>query len=142
MLEAVRRIDPDFPPALNLLGYAYIQTGTPDPEKSIASLQRYAEVQRNSPNPQDSLDEILRLSGDDQGSLEHYSTALSIDPNYVSSRYGLGDTSALMGNYPRARAEYTKPSPSRITCAIALTLSSKRRSSISGKGNPPRDEKL
>jgi tetratricopeptide (TPR) repeat protein len=108
MLETVRSLDPDFPPALNLLGYAYIQTGTPDPAKSIASLQRYAEVLPNSPNPQDSLGEILRLSGDDEGSLEHYSAALRIDPNYISSRYGLGDTSALMGNYPRARAEYDR----------------------------------
>ncbi len=106
MLETVQQIDPDFPPALNLLGYAYIQTGTPDPVKAIASLQRYAEVLPNSPNPQDSLGEVLRLSGDDQGSLDHYSAALKIDPTYISSRYGLGDTSALMGNYLRARAEY------------------------------------
>jgi len=106
MLETVQRLDPDFPPALNLLGYTYIETGTPDPAKAIASLQRYAEVLPNSPNPQDSLGEVLRLSGDDQGSLEHYSAALNIDPTYISSHYGLGDTSALMGNYVRARAEY------------------------------------
>ena len=106
ILETLRHLDPDFPPALNLLGYAYIQTGTPDPEKAIASLQSYAEVLPNSPNPQDSLGEVLRLSGDDQGSLEHYSAALKIDPTYISSHYGLGDTSALMGNYARARAEY------------------------------------
>jgi tetratricopeptide (TPR) repeat protein len=106
MLETVHRLDPDFPPALNLLGYAYIQTGTPDPAKAIASLQRYAEVLPNSPNPQDSLGEVLRLSGDDQGSLDHYSAALQIDPVYISSRYGLGDTSTLMGNYLRARTEY------------------------------------
>jgi predicted Zn-dependent protease len=106
MLETIHRLDPDFPPALNLLGYAYVQTGTPDPAKAIASLNRYAEVLPNSPNPQDSLGEILRVSGDDQGSLEHYSAALKIDPNYLASHYGLGDTSALMGNYLRARAEY------------------------------------
>jgi len=106
MLETVRQLDPDFPPALNLLGYAYIQTGAPDPAKAIASLQRYAEVLPNSPNPQDSLGEVLRLSGDDQGSLDHYSAALQIDPTYISSRYGLGDTSVLMGNYLRARTEY------------------------------------
>ena len=106
MLETVRQLDPDFPPALNLLGYAYIQTGAPDPAKAIASLQRYAEVLPNSPNPQDSLGEVLRLSGDDQGSLDHYSAALQIDPTYISSRYGLGDTATLMGNYLRARTEY------------------------------------
>src|SRR5258706_1930703 len=71
ILETVRRLDPDFPPALNLLGYAYIQTGTPEPEKAIASLERYAEVLPNSPNPQDSLGEVLRSSGVDLGSLAH-----------------------------------------------------------------------
>ena len=106
MLETIYHLDPDFPPALNLLGYAYIQTGTPDPEKAIASLKRYVELLPNSPNPQDSLGEILRLSGDDEGSLDHYSAALHIDPTYISSHYGLGDTSALMGNYSRARDEY------------------------------------
>jgi tetratricopeptide (TPR) repeat protein len=120
MLDTVHRLDPDFPPALNLLGYAYIQTGTPDPEKAIASLQRYAEVQPKSPNPQDSLGEIFRLSGDDQSSLEHYSAALNIDPTYISSHYGLGDTSALMGNYLRARAEYDE--------AIAVANSPRDRS--------------
>src|SRR6266404_2178403 len=85
ILETVRRLDPDFPPALNLLGYAYIQTGTPEPEKAIALLERYAEVLPNSPNPQDSLGEVLRFSGDDQGFLEHYSAALKIDSTYISS---------------------------------------------------------
>jgi tetratricopeptide (TPR) repeat protein len=106
MLETIHRLDPDFPPVLNLLGYAFLQTGTPDPEKAIASLKRYAEVQPQSPNPQDSLGEVFRLAGDDQSSLEHYSAALNIDPTYLPSHYGLGDTSALMGNYLRARAEY------------------------------------
>src|SRR5258708_18733323 len=106
MLETVHQLDPDFPPALNLLGYAYIQTGTADPAKAIASLQRYAELLPNSPNPQDSLGEVLRLSGDDQGSLAHYSAALQIDPTYLSSRYGPGDTSALIGNQRRSRTEH------------------------------------
>jgi len=50
MLETVRHLDP-ISPALNLLGYSYIQTGTPDLEKAVASVQRYAEVQPKSPNP-------------------------------------------------------------------------------------------
>src|ERR1700676_3243830 len=106
ILEAVQRLDPDFPPALNLLGYAYVQTGTPDPEKAIASIKRYTEVLPDSPNPQDSFGEISRMAGDDQGSLDHYLAALNIDPTYISSHYGLGDTYVLMGNFERARAAY------------------------------------
>jgi len=41
----------------------------------------------------------------------HYATALSIDPSFVTSQIGLGDTSALMGDYPRARREYDKALP-------------------------------
>src|SRR5256714_741152 len=84
---------------------AYIQTGTPEPAEAIASLHRYAEVQPASPNPQDSLGEILRFTGDDQGSREHYAEALKRDPTFISSRWGLGDTAALMGDYDSARTE-------------------------------------
>lgn len=106
MLENIREIDPNFAPACNLLSYAYIQTGTPDPKRALESAKRYAELLPNTQNPQDTWGEISRLAGNDQGALEHYSAALKIDPNYVSSRWGLGDTATLMGNYKRARLEY------------------------------------
>lgn len=106
MLENIRQIDPSFAPACNLLSYAYIQTGTPDPKRALESAKRYAELLPNTQNPQDTWGEIARLAGDDQGALEHYSSSLKIDPNYVSSRWGLGDTATLMGNYRRARLEY------------------------------------
>jgi tetratricopeptide (TPR) repeat protein len=65
-------------------------------------------VQPNQPNPQDSLGEVSRLVGDDQASLEHFTAALRIITNFFSSQVGLGDTYTLMGDYPRARAEYDK----------------------------------
>jgi len=108
MLSRVTQIDPNFPPALNMLGYAYVETGIPDPQKAIACLKRYAAVQPNQPNPLDSLGEVSRLVGDDQASLEHFTAALKIITNFYSSQVGLGDTYTLMGDYPRARAEYDK----------------------------------
>ena len=57
------------------------------------------------------MGEVLRYAGDDLNSLVHYATALSIDPSFVTSQIGLGDTSALMGDYPRARREYDKALP-------------------------------
>lgn len=110
MMEKLVQIDPDFPPALNMLGYAYVETGDPDPAKAISYLKRYAAVQPNQPNPEDSLGEVLRYAGDDQGSLEHYSTALRITANFITSQIGLGDTYTLMGDYAQARAEYDKGS--------------------------------
>lgn len=111
MMEKIVQIDANFPPALNMLGYAYIETGDPDPAKAINYLKRYATLQPNQPNPQDSLGEVLRFAGDDQGSLEHYALSLKIITNFITSQVGLGDTCALMGDYTRARAEYDKAGP-------------------------------
>ncbi|HWZ98771.1 MAG TPA: hypothetical protein VN025_13525 [Candidatus Dormibacteraeota bacterium] len=108
MMEKILTIDPSNAPACNMLGYSYVETGTPDPVKAIAYLKKYAELQPHQPNPEDSLGEVSRYAGDDQGSLEHYTHALRIIPNFITSQIGLGDTSTLMGNYERARVEYDK----------------------------------
>ncbi|HEY2459982.1 MAG TPA: tetratricopeptide repeat protein [Candidatus Acidoferrum sp.] len=111
MMEKMLKLDPDFPPALNMLGYAYIETGNPNPTKAIAYLKRYAALQPNQPNPEDSLGEIYRFAGDDQSSLQHYAAALKITPTFITSQVGLGDTATLMGNFAQARAEYDKAIP-------------------------------
>jgi tetratricopeptide (TPR) repeat protein len=111
MMEKILELDPNFAPALNMLGYANIEAGEPNPDKAIDYLKRYAAVAAHQPNSEDSLGEVLRYTGDDLNSLVHYGTALSIDPHFVTSQIGLGDTSALMGDYPRARAEYDKALP-------------------------------
>jgi tetratricopeptide (TPR) repeat protein len=119
LFEATLKVDPDFPPALNMLGYAYIETGDPDPGKAIAALRRYAELQPNQPNPRDSLGEIYRFTGNDHASLDEYTAALKIQATFYTSQLGLGDTSALMGDYDRARSEFQK--------AIALAPSGRDR---------------
>jgi tetratricopeptide (TPR) repeat protein len=106
MMERILDIDPNFPPALNMLGYSYIETGDPDPAKAVGFLQRYAALEPNHPNPQDSLGEVLRYAGDDQGSLQHYAAALKIVNNFYSSQLGIGDTLTLMGDYAGARSAY------------------------------------
>jgi tetratricopeptide (TPR) repeat protein len=108
MLETALQVDPAFPAALNRLGYVYINGGMPDPAKAIASLKRYAEVEPSSPNPQDSLGEVSRIAGDNSASLEHYSAALKLDPKYLPSQEGLGDTRTLMGDFAAARVEYDR----------------------------------
>lgn len=111
LLETALQVDPNFPAALNRLGYLYLDSSNPDPAKAVASLKRYAEVEPTSPNPQDSLGEVLREAGEDQGSIEHYYAALQIDPEYISSQYGLGNTRSLMGDFQGARQEYARAIP-------------------------------
>jgi tetratricopeptide (TPR) repeat protein len=62
----------------------------------------------NEPNPHDSYAEILRMSGKFDAALEHYRTALKINPKFYPSQVGLGDTYAVMGDQENARAEYQK----------------------------------
>jgi tetratricopeptide (TPR) repeat protein len=108
LMEASLEQDPKFPPALNTLGYAYVESMDPEPAKGISLLRRYADVMPDDPNPQDSLGEVLRMTGDDEGSLAHYAAALEISSSYVPSQYGRGDTYTLMGKFGQARAEYDK----------------------------------
>src|SRR5437660_260423 len=54
---------------------------------------------------------LVRWMTDDQDSLERYRAALQIDPAYISSQYGLGNTSTLMGDFAGARREYDRAIP-------------------------------
>jgi predicted Zn-dependent protease len=108
IMEHVLQLDPNFPPILNMLGYAYMESGDPNPAKAVSFLQRYAQLQPQQPNPEDSLGEVYRYAGEDENSLAHYTAALKIIPNFITSQTGLGDTYTLMGNHARARAEYDK----------------------------------
>jgi tetratricopeptide (TPR) repeat protein len=108
LFEKALQVDPKFAPSLNMLGYAYIETGDPDPAKARAALLRYAELLPDQPNPHDSLGEILRYTGDDAGSLAEYRKALTISPTFYSSQLGVGETLTLMGKYDEARAALDK----------------------------------
>ena len=46
-------------------------------------MDRYVVALPGQPNPQDSYAEILRMSGNFQGALEHYRAALKISPRTI-----------------------------------------------------------
>lgn len=106
LLERAIALHPDYPAAINELGYAYAFNG--EFRKAMEMMDKYVALQPTEPNPQDSYAEILRLSGDFNGALQHYHKALQLDPNFVSSQLGIADTYALMGDEDRARHEYEK----------------------------------
>jgi hypothetical protein len=89
---------------LNDLGYVYAAEG--DYKSAIAAMERYVASLPGEPNPNDSYAEILRMSGDFEGALQHYRAALKIDSHFVYSQLGIADTYALMGDQERARTEY------------------------------------
>src|SRR5205807_994885 len=106
LLEKALRIDKNFPAALNDL--AYVDARHQQFAKALAAMERYVALLPKEPNPQDSYGELLRMAGDYQGCLKHYHLALKIDPDFVTSQLGLGDTYALMGSQDQARIEYEK----------------------------------
>jgi tetratricopeptide (TPR) repeat protein len=106
MMEKALAIDKNYPAALNDL--AYVEARNREFDKAFDAMDRYVALLPKEPNPQDSYGELKRMAGDFESSLTHYRAALKIDPDFVTSQIGLGDTYALMGNQDQARIEYDK----------------------------------
>jgi tetratricopeptide (TPR) repeat protein len=106
IMEKALAIDKNYPAALNDL--AYVEARNREFDKAFDAMDRYVALLPKEPNPQDSYGELKRMAGDFESSLAHYRAALKIDPDFVTSQLGLGDTYALMGNQDQARIEYDK----------------------------------
>jgi tetratricopeptide (TPR) repeat protein len=104
MFERAIQIDPQFADPWNEVAYCYARTG--DMDQAFQRIKHYAELLPNEANPQDSFAEISRMAGRFDDALTHYHMSLKIDPTFLESQLGLGDTYALMGDQSRARAEY------------------------------------
>jgi tetratricopeptide (TPR) repeat protein len=102
--ERVTQMDPGLAVAWNLSAYSYAWTLQYD--KAFAAMKRYTELLPNQPDPEHSFAEISRSAGRLEDALAHYRAALKIDPAFIDSQVGVADTYAVMGDEPRARAEY------------------------------------
>ena len=132
-LERALAIDKSYAPAMNNLAYCYAYNR--EYPNAFAAMERYVAALPQLPNPQDSYAEILRMSGNYEGALEHYRAALKIDPEFVYSQLGLGDTYALMGNQAQARAEYDKAIQHALTEADRLTYGLQSATTWAREGN-------
>ena len=108
LLEKAVALEPDYPAAVNELGYAYAHLGQFD--KALAAMAKYVALQPEEPNPHDSYGEILRMAGKFEEALEQYRMAVRIDPSFGSD-LGIADTLALMGKEQEARAQYARGLP-------------------------------
>jgi tetratricopeptide (TPR) repeat protein len=104
LFERLIQMDPGFADVWNRSAYGYARTLQYD--KAFAAMKRYTELLPNEPNPEDSFAEISRSAGRLEDALAHYRAALKIDPAFIDSQVGVADTYAVMGDEPRARAEY------------------------------------
>jgi len=104
IFERAIQLDPQFADPWNEAAYCYARIG--DFDEAFRHVKKYAELLPNEANPQDSYAEFSRMAGRFEDALTHYRASLKIDPTFNESQLGLGDTYALMGDEPRARAEY------------------------------------
>jgi tetratricopeptide (TPR) repeat protein len=104
LFERANKIDPKFADPLNQAAYCYARLGNFD--QAFTNMQRYAALLPHEANPQDSLAEISRMAGRFDDALAHYRESLKIDPTFIESQAGLGDTYAVMGDEAKAREEY------------------------------------
>jgi tetratricopeptide (TPR) repeat protein len=105
-MEKALALDKNYAAALNDL--AYIDAGKRQFAKAFAAMERCVVLLPKEPNPLDSYGEMKRMAGDFESALTLYRAALKVDPDFITSQLGLGDTYALMGNQEQARAEYDK----------------------------------
>ncbi|MCU1271812.1 MAG: hypothetical protein JWN74_3106 [Acidobacteriaceae bacterium] len=94
----------DSPGLINDAAYTYASLR--QFSKAFALMDKYVALMPKDPNPQDSYAEILRLAGHYTVAIDHYRVALSLNPRFYSSQFGIADTYLLMGDEVRARQEY------------------------------------
>ncbi len=97
---------PDYSPAFNILGYAYRQQQ--DYSNAEQAFKKYVELIPNDPNPYDSYAELLLKMGKFDDSITQYRKALSIDPHFVPSHFGISADLTYQGKPLEAEAELGK----------------------------------
>ncbi len=97
---------PNYSPAYNILGYTYRQQG--DYANAEQAFKKYVELIPDDPNPYDSYAELLLKMGRFDESIVQYRKALSIDPHFVPSYFGISADLTYMGKPQEAEAELGK----------------------------------
>ena len=96
-------IAPGYSQVYNLLGYCYRQKG--DYANSEESFKKYIQLIPNDPNPYDSYAELLLKMGRYDESIAQYRRALSIDPHFNASHFGIAADYMYSGKPQEAAAE-------------------------------------
>ncbi len=97
---------PNFSPAYNVLGYACKQLG--DYANAEQAFKKYIELIPNDPNPYDSYAELLLKMGRFDDSITQYHKALSVDPQFAASHFGMAGDLMYAGKSEEAQAELQK----------------------------------
>jgi len=91
--------------ALNLIGYAWIQT---DPQRAITYFQRYAELAPDDANAHDSLGEGYLTAGRLEEAAAEYERAVALDPSFTNSYFMLGQAYQQLTRAEQAIGAYER----------------------------------
>jgi len=96
----VLELDPNYPVALNYLGYGYLALKQYD--QAIDAFKKYAATSPDDANALDSLADVYFLMGRLDTAVETYDKALQIDPGFYGSMLAIGYICALREDYAQA----------------------------------------
>ncbi len=102
-LKKAAEISPEYLPTYNLLGYAYRQQG--DYANAEQTFKKYIELIPNDPNPYDSYAELLLKMGRYDESIAQYRKALTADPTFNASHFGVAADLMYLGRSKDATNE-------------------------------------
>lgn len=95
-----------FSNAFNLLGYAYRQNE--DYANAEQAFKKYIALIPKDPNPYDSYAELLLKMGRFDESIRQYQKALTVEPNFINSHFGIAANLMYQGKAALAAAELQK----------------------------------
>ena len=102
--SAATKIDKDYAPAYNMIGYANLNMGK-YADAEIA-FKNYIRLIPKNPNPYDSYAELLMKQGKFDESIAQYKKALAADPTFFNSYRGIGNNYVYKGDFVKAREAY------------------------------------
>ncbi|MFO7447883.1 MAG: tetratricopeptide repeat protein [Ignavibacteriaceae bacterium] len=106
LYNKILKINPDFSPVLNQLGYA--QRTLENYAEAEKAFKKYTELIPDDPNPYDSYAELLLKMGRFDESIEYYNKALQQNPDFIASYIGLSANYMYLGKYDAAHEQMLK----------------------------------
>lgn len=100
------KIDPNYAPSYNMIGYA--ESSLENWDKAEEAFKRYIELMPAHPNPYDSYAELLLNRGKYDESIKHYKKAYEFDNTFNSALIGIGHNYIFKGDFNKARDYYTQ----------------------------------
>jgi len=100
------KIDENFAPSYNMIGYA--ESSLQNYDEAETAFKKYIELMPENPNPYDSYAELLLTQGKYDESIIQYQKAFDKDNTFLTALTGIGHNYVFKGNFEKGRDYYSK----------------------------------